>query len=310
MRQVSLSDGTATVSLPAGWNIVPNQSALGQTTVTGPQGESLGLNQYYLVYDPSNPGVQNRLRRGLRFQNEIDYPTNADLTKSFADIFQKIRGQAGQGPAPLKVDSVQAVAGSQGQCVNATGQVNPDGTAMREMKMLLCRSTPDQTGNYVFTLTKCLLPLGATDQQRATADAIMASYKADMQRAQSLANAQSAPVIAKMQGIYQAHQKALMSFTQQQIANTRQIGQQATARMSATSKANSAGQASADASQEGTAKNNQGFNNYLLDQKVIQNNSTGAHSTQWNSAADAMVKSNPNKYSYVSNSNLIPGKDF
>jgi hypothetical protein len=97
MRQVSLPDRTATVSVPAGWNIVPNQSGMGITNITGPQGELLGLNLYYLVWDPYNPSVQNRLRRGLRFPNEIDYPTNADLTKSFADILQ--RGRPGPGPS-------------------------------------------------------------------------------------------------------------------------------------------------------------------------------------------------------------------
>jgi hypothetical protein len=308
LRQVTLPDGTATLSLPAGWNVVPNQSAMGQTTVTGPQGELLGLNYGYNAEDTNNPSVQNLLRRGLKFQNTIYYPSNADLTKSFADLFQQIRAVVGQGPAPMKVDSVQAPSDSQGQCVSATGQLNPDGAGMRQMEMLLCRSTPNQNGMYTLILTKCLLPLGATDQQRATANAIMASYKADMQRAQAIANAQSAPIIAQMQQTYQAHQQALMSFTQQQIANIHQIGADATARYNATEAANSAEQSSWEAGQNANARNDQGFSNYLLDQSVVQNNSTGAHTTNWNSAADAMVKSG--KYSYVSNSNYIPGTDY
>jgi hypothetical protein len=308
MRQVSLPDGTATLSLPAGWNVVPNQSAMGQTTVNGPQGELLGLNYGYNAEDTNNPSVQNMMRRGLKFQNTIYSPSNTDLTKSFADLFQQIRAVVGQGPAPMKVDSVQAPSGSQGQCVSATGQLNPDGTGMRQMEMLLCRSTPNQNGMYTLILTKCLLPLGATDQQRATANAIMASYKADMQRAQAIANAQSAPIIAQMQQTYQAHQQALMSFTQQQIANIHQIGADATARYNATEAANSAEQSSWEAGQNANARNDQGFSNYLLDQSVVQNNSTGTHTTNWNSAADAMVKSG--KYSYVSNSNYIPGTDY
>ena len=315
MRQVTLPDGTATLSLPAGWNIVPNASGMAITTVAGPQGESLGLNYYYLVYDPYNPSVQNRLQRGIKFQNEIDYPTNADLTKSFADVFQRIRAQAGQGPAPLTVDSVQAVSGSQGQCVNATGQLNPDGTAMRDMKMLLCRSTPNQNGQYFFTITKCLLPLGATDQQRATAAAIMASYKADMQRAQAIANAQSAPIIAQMQQTYQAHQQALMSFTQQQIANIHQIGANATARYNATQASNSAEWAGFDQQENNISRQGQGFSNYLLDQSVVQNNNVGGtgmagHATMWNSAADALVKSNPNRYEIVNTPNYWNGVDY
>jgi len=315
MRQVTLPDGTATVSLPAGWNIVPNQSGMGITTVTGPQGAMLGLNMYYTAYNLSNPQVQNRLRMRLTFQNEVDYPRSVDLTKSFADILQRIRAAYGQGPAPLKVDSVQPVSGSQGQCVTATGQINPDGTTMRDMRYLLCKSTPNQYGQYFFVYNKCLLPLGASDQERATANAIMASYKPDMQRAQAIANAQAAPIIAQMQQTYQAHQQALMSFTQSQIARTQQIGAQATARMNATEAANQAQWAGFDQQENNISRQGQGFSNYLLDQSVVQNNNVGGtgtvgHATLWNSTADALVKSNPNRYQIVDTPGYWNGVDY
>jgi hypothetical protein len=315
MRQASLPDGTATVSLPEGWNIVPNQSGMAITTVSGPQGELLGLNMYYLIYDTYNPQVVNRLRRGLRFQNEVDYPSNTDLTKAFADVLQRIRAAYGQGPAPLKVDSVQPASGAQGQCVNATGQFNPDNTTMRDMSMLLCRSTPNQYGQYFLTYTKCLLPLGASDQERATAAAIVASYKPDMQRAQAIANAQSAPIIAQMQQTYQAHTQALMSFTQSQIARTQQIGAQATARMNATEAANQQQWAGFDQQESNISRQGQGFSNYLLDQSVVQNNNVGGtgmvgHATVWNTQANALVQANPNKYEFVPEQNYWAGTDF
>ena len=315
MRRVTLSDGTASVSLPAGWNIVPNQSGMGITNITGPQGEMLGLNLYYLVWDPYNPGVQNRLRRGLRFPKEIDYPTNADLTKSFADILQRIRAAAGQGPAPLKLANVEAASGAQGQCVTATGQLNPDGTTMRDLTALLCRSTPNQNGQYFFTYTKCLLPLGVTDQQRATANAIMASYKADMQRAQAIANAQSAPMIAQMQQTYQAHQAALMSFTRQQIAHTQQIGADTMARAREDDIEHDRQHADWRQGEDNISRNGQAFSNYILDQTVIQDNNmygngTIGHGTLWNSEADALVKYDPNRFEYVPTPNYWRGTDY
>jgi len=138
----------------------------------------------------------------------------------------------------------------------------------------------------------------------------MASYKPDMQRAQAIANAQSAPIIAQMQQTYQAHQQALMSFTQQQIANIHQIGANATALYNSTQAANAAQQSSWEAGENAEDRNAQGFSNYLLDQTVVQNNYTGAHGTQWNSVADALVQSNPNKYSYVNTPGYIPGTDY
>jgi hypothetical protein len=315
MRQVTLPDGTATVSLPAGWNVVPNQSGMAITTVNGPQGEILGLNMYYVAYDPYNPSVQNRMRMRIKFPNEIDYPTNADLTKSFADILQGIRAAYGLGPAPLKLDSVQEAPGSQGQCVNATGQLNPDGTTMRDMTALLCRSTPNQYGQYFFTFNKSLLPLGASAQQRATAAAIVASYKPDMQRAQAIANAQAAPIIAQMQQTYQAHQQALMSFTQQQISNIHQIGANATARMNAAEQQHDIENRSFEQHEDSISRNGQGFSNYLLDQTVVQNNNmynngTIGHATVWNSTAEALVKSDPNRYEIVNTPNYWQGIDY
>ena len=315
MRQVTLPDQTATISLPAGWNIVPDQSGMAITTVTGPQGERLGLNQYYLAWDPYNPQVQNRLRRRIMFQNEIDIPTNVDLTKYYADILQKIRVAFGQPPAPLKVDSVQPVSGSQGQCVTAIGQINPDNTTMRDMNYLMCRSTPNEAGQYFLTMTRCLLPLGASDQQRATAAAIMASYKPDMQRAQAIANAQSAPMIAQMNAIYQSHQQALMSFTQAQIARTREIGAQATQRYNDADQARLQSRAQFESRQDLNARSNQEFHNYLLDQTVVQDNNmygngTIGHGTLWNSTADALVKADPNRFEYVDKPNYWRGTDY
>jgi hypothetical protein len=124
------------------------------------------------------------------------------------------------------------------------------------------------------------------------------------------ANAESAPFIAHLKQVDAQQRQATQAFTANAINNIHAIGASATARMNATEKANSAEQSNWEAGQKANAQNVQGFSNYVLDQNVVQNNNTGGHSTQWNSAADAMVKSNPNKYSYVSNSNLIPGKDF
>jgi hypothetical protein len=117
-------------------------------------------------------------------------------------------------------------------------------------------------------------------------------------------NAENAKLLQQKQ---QSDQRILQS-SQQYVNQIHQIGQQATARMNATEAANSAEQSSWEAGQNANAQNNQGFSNYLLDQSVVQNNSTGAHTTNWNSAADAMVQSG--KYSYVSNSNYIPGTDY
>jgi hypothetical protein len=238
------------------------------------------------------------------------------MTKNFADIWQAIRALNGQGPTPLTMEKVDLVPGSQeGQCVNATFQINPDGKGMMETGATLCRSPVDRNGFFLLTLSKYQLPLGASDQSRATAVAIMSSYKANMQLVQARANAAVAPMINQMQQTYQAHTQALMSLTQSQIARTQQIGAQATARMNATEAANQQQWAGFDQQESNISRQGQGFSNYLLDQSVVQNNNVGGtgmvgHATVWNTQANALVQANPNKYEFVPEQNYWAGTDF
>ena len=85
-------------------------------------------------------------------------------------------------------------------------------------------------------------------------------------------------------------------WAQQYVNQIHQVGQQATQRMNET--------------EDNNARNDQGFDNYLLDQSVVQNNATGGHSTQWNSTANQMVRANPGKYQIVSTPNYIRGTDY
>ena len=122
--------------------------------------------------------------------------------------------------------------------------------------------------------------------------------------------AQAAPEIANLKQADAAQRQAVQSNTARIVGNIQQIGAYATARMNATEAANSAERVSWNATQNANAKNAQGFSNYLLDQSVVQNNSTGAQATDWNSTADALMQSNPSKYSYVNTPNYIQGTDY
>jgi hypothetical protein len=169
---------------------------------------------------------------------------------------------------------------------------------------------PAHQGLYSFLDSSVEFPLSEAGQMNAIAPAILSSFQVNMALITQRATAQSAPFIAHLKQVDAQQRQATQAFTANAINKIHAIGATATARMNATEAANSSEQASWNAGQKANAQNAQGFSNYLLDQNVVQNNNTGGHSTQWNSAADAMVKSNPSKYSYVSNSNLIPGEDF
>jgi hypothetical protein len=302
LHPVTAPDNSASISVPDGWTVDP-QSDRGAIIVRGPNGEQVGLEMNRGGIDPTNPfRAKNDAQGQLEGPGTVVYAFRGDLTKEFVPIFQAWRKAGGQGPAKIQVDKMQEMPESQGSHgIQVIGQMDPDGKGMQFFSDLMTVSDPTRDyGSYSVTLSHALLPLAIADKERPLLTSIISSYKPNMQ----VVNAENAKLLQQKQ---QSDQRILQS-SQQYVNQIHQIGQQATARMNATEAANSAEQSSWEAGQNANAQNNQGFSNYLLDQSVVQNNSTGAHTTNWNSAADAMVQSG--KYSYVSNSNYIPGTDY
>jgi hypothetical protein len=233
----------------------------------------------------------------------VVYPPNADLTKAFPEIWQQVRRISGATPANIQIDHSEEISAPQGErCQHFTGHLSADGKAY-EMNSTMCMGAPTVGGLYGLSFFHSVIPNAFADQDRATVTAIFASFQVNTALIKQQVAAITAPVIAAMN-------KQVEAQANKYINNIHQMGQQTTARINASQAANSAEQASFDAGQTANGQKVAGFSNYLLDQSVVQNNSTGSHSTQWNSAANALVQANPSKYSYVSNSNLIPGKDF
>ncbi len=314
MQKFTLPDSTASVSIPAGWTVDP-KSGGGGILLHGPQGEVVILGSMFLAQDPNGQAYRNTQRMGMKpLKGMVTYPANADLAKNFAQIVQQLSQSNGFTPVSLNIDNSEQVsppAGSsfQGErCAQASGQINPDGKGLQAMFRVICATTPDQYGDYSFFDYVGYFPNTGASQANAIAAAIFTSFNVNEALVAQRASAEAAPHIAQLKQVDAQQRAAVQANTARIVGNIQQIGANATARMNATEAANSAEQSSWNAGQNANAQNNQGFNNYLLDQSVVQNNTTGAHTTNWNSAADAMVKSG--KYSYVSNSNYIPGTDY
>ena len=304
LHPVTAPDNSASLSVPDGWTVDP-QSNRGAIIVRGPNGEQLGLEMNRGGIDPTNPFRARSDAHGqLEGPGTVVYAFRGDLTKEFVNVFQAWRKAGGQGPAKIQVDKMQEMPEPQGvHGVMASGQMDPDGKGMQFYSDLMTVSDPTRDyGSYSVTLSHALLPLAIADQEKPMLNSIISTYKPNMQ----VVNAENAKLLQQKQ---QSDQQTLAA-AQARVNQIKQIGAQATARMNATEAANDAQHAGYWAQQNNNARNGQGFSNYLLDQTVVQNNYTGAHATQWNSAANGMVKANPNKYSYVSTPNYIPGTDY
>ena len=147
-------------------------------------------------------------------------------------------------------------------------------------------------------------------QGNAMAAAIMNSFNVNMALVSQRAAAEAAPHIAQLKQVDAQQRAANQAFTANAINNIHAIGAAATARMNSTEAANSAEQANFDQNENNISRNGQGFSNYLLDQSVVQNDQNSTHATEWNSQADAMVKSNPNRYEIVNTPNYWKGVDY
>lgn len=302
MRRVTLPDNTASVSLPDGWKLSPNSGG-GTIWVTGPLDERIALDQAWFGQDPDDPSYKERVKMHVPPPKQcVVYPHNVDLAKSFPDIFQKLRSSVGLNPIPLQIDHAEQAPASRGRrCANVRGHADPDGKGMRELDWTLCTSTPGHFGMYLIWVSGFTVLDGATDQQRATAAAIVSSFQVNTQALDS------------MRRNLENQEQVLLAPSQGSGPDIRPIGAAAAARMKAAREANDA--------QDEPWRNHDAFfgmgqdlSNYILDQTVIQHKTEGNgsvdHGAVWITMADALAKANPSRYEFVDNPDFWQGVDY
>ena len=294
LQQYTLPDRSASVGLPQGWKVLP-ASGGGTILAEGPRGEAVALGFPYLANDTNNPSVQKTMATlrsgGLRntsYAKALYYPYGGDLGKTFVDLVQMSRQHQGQEAVSIKIANETPVAGAV-RCAHLLGQIDPkDGKGVREMNTVFCTSPPGRFGGYMNLAYHTAVPVALAGNERATMGAILASFSVNNAVVRQQANAIAAPAIEQIH----------------------EIGRRAAQQAASAHAAEDAHNASVEKMWDERDKTNQGFSNYLLEQTVIQDNEKGTHSTEWNATADAMVKSNPQRYEYVPNQNFWKGVDY
>ena len=303
LHTVSASDNSASIGIADGWQLDPH-SASSTMVLIGPNGEMAVYAANKPAVDPNNPQQVQAVRYGIyKGSGTMLYPYHQDLGKAYPELLQAWRRANNASPVKLQVDKIEPMnpPNGGGSCVLVTGHIDADGQGMKKLIDDTCQSSPpSQAGVYTVTRTYNIMTDAQSEREQSTVMAMYQSVKVNKQ----VIDQQFAKQLQQKQQSDQQWQ----AWGQQQSDRINAEGEAAQARFSATAAANDAQHANWNAGQNANAQNAQGFSNYLLDQSVVHNNSTGAHTTNWNSAADAMVKSG--RYSYVSNSNYIPGTDY
>lgn len=296
LRPYTLPDRSASVSLPDGWNVKPNSGG-GTIFAEGPNGEGVALGFPLLASDTNNPSVRQTMatlqRGGLQntaYARALYYPYGGDLGKTFSDLVNMERRLGGQGPASIQISSeTPAQFPAPWRCAHLAGKIDPnDGKGPREMNTVFCSAPPARFGSFMNIAYHTAVPVALADKERPTMGAILASFAPNQAVIRSQANAIAAPEIARIH----------------------EIGRQAAQQAAAAHAAEDAHNRSVEARWDAQDKSNQAFSNYLLDQTVIQDNLKGTHSTEWNQTADALVKSDPQRYQYVDTPNFWKGVDY
>jgi len=294
MTKVSADDDSASVSLPPGWKL--NAGRYGTLFAGGPNGERAALGSGLVAFDSNNPRVARTeafaqgAGRNTSYARAMYYPHGADPATTFVAVVQRIRENAGAPAADITVaQAAELAAPAPWHCARITGSVDAkDNVGSREFDAVFCQGPESRMGQFMNVVSMVSIPEKFADRERATAAAILASFSTNSAVVGGEASQMAAPEIAKIHAIGQrAAQQAASAHAMEDAHN-----------------------ASVESHWDAEDKSGQAFSNYLLDQTVISDNQNNAHATVWNSTADAMVKSNPDRYQYVDTPNFWKGVDY
>ena len=298
LHRVTTSDNSASVSLPDGWKLAPKMSMEGTIVAGGPGGEFAELGTAFLASDTNNPRVQQTMQavrmgrlRNTVYASATYYPYGGEMSRTFVDLMQDLRRRAGLPRASYKFSSVTSAPGSpQERCAHMTGTVDfGDGKGLRELNAVYCTTPPTPAaGAWLSLAYTTTVPLSIAARERATLGAILASFNVNVNVVDEQKARISAPAIAQIHA----------------------IGQAAAAQAAAAHQRNDIQNSSVYKRWDDMDKRSQEFEDYQLGYTVISDTGNNAHGTFWNQDADALVKSNPDRFEYVNAPDYWKGIDY
>jgi len=296
LKRFVLPDRSAWVSLPDGWQVSP-QSGGGTIMAQGPNAETVGMGITFLASDMNNPYVRQTYAtvqrgglQGTSYAQANYYAYGGDPGRTFTDLVQMTRQRSGMQPADIHIaNEAPFPAQAPMHCTQLTGQMDiKDGKGMREMNTVYCMTPPMRMGSWLSTAYHTTVPLQFADKERATMMAILQSYGEDANVVRSQASAIAAPAIAQIHAIGKAAaDQAAAAHARNDIQNS-----------------------SVYQHWDDMDRRSQEFSNYQLGYSVISDVQNNAHGTFWNSDADAIVRSDPQRYEYVNAPDYWKGIDY
>jgi hypothetical protein len=273
-------DGSGSVNLPTGWRIT--FSSHGAALIAGPQGESVLLsNSVGPIYDPNLPQVRARLRYANPTKGPILCPSS-DALHTYLCVLQ--RNTPRSTFELKKTQSIPALRRAvQAVLIDATLDLH-DGRGPLSCELGLSITAVGPQGDRTLGINGTCAPQSSAVQEQPVLKAIFDSYSINGQ------------VVAQ-------------EFAGDE-RRSRAAGNNARIQANNAHAAEDARSASFQAHMDNIDRFSKSFQNYQLDQTELQDNNQNARGAVPNALADALVKSDPNRFQTVPTGDFLKGADF
>jgi hypothetical protein len=278
LTRTRFPDGSGSVNLPPGWRIP--FSSHGAAKIVGPRGELVLLgNSAGPIYDPNNPQIQAR----MRYAN----PDSRPLLCPIADALHTYVCLAERNGSTVRIKTSRPIPtrGQESSAVLTDVDVDMhDGHGTLACELGIGVTAPAPMGGRTLHLNGTCAPAASAAAEQPTLKAIFDSY--------SLNNA----VVSREFAGDEARSRAAGNAARIQ-ANNAHAAEDAQA-------------ASFQAHMDNIDRMSRSFENYTLDQAELQDNNQATRGAVPNSLADALIKSDPNRFESVPTQNFLKGVDF
>jgi hypothetical protein len=170
LQSYTAPDNSASAGVPAGWKVT--KGAYGVIQMSGPQGEAISLGNGLFVMN--GPFKLGQMANG---PISMTMPYQAPLAQKYAMLWQQASAQAGDPTALVSIVSATPIAlGNVAQCGIFLGKLtNAKGAFNFESRF--CALPMDTNGVFKLFWLNAQIPAALAAQERATAEAVLQSYK-------------------------------------------------------------------------------------------------------------------------------------
>jgi len=188
LQPYTAPDQSVSAGVPAGWNVT--KGANGVIQMSGPQGEVISLgNGVFVMNGPFQPGQR------ANGPISMTMPYQATLAQKYAMVWQEASAQAGDPTAQVSIVSATPIAlGNVAQCGIFLGkQTNAKGASNFESRF--CSLPMDTNGVFKLFWMNASIPAALAAQERAIAEAVLASYKPSLASLQLILQPATPPML-------------------------------------------------------------------------------------------------------------------